>query len=290
MSEDLTTGAPTAGALTTGTLLGAGTAGLAGRCQQPQLDAELLLAYVLASPRVRLRSHPELPRTGAERDRYLQLIARRAAGEPLAYLTRQREFWSLTLEIDASVLVPRPETELLVERALALGPKSEAVVADLGTGCGAIALALAAERPAWRVLATDVAADALALARRNAARLGLKVEFLAGSWLAPLAGRRFHLLLSNPPYIASAEPELATPPLCFEPRAALSPGEDGVAALREIVRGAPSHLERGGWLLLEHGATQAQAVARELVVRGFGHVRSHRDLAGHERMTEGRWG
>lgn len=276
--------------LTTATVLAEGTARLAGRCEQPQLDAEVLLAHVLARPRVHLRSHSEAMRTAAERDRYLSLIERRASGAPLAYLTGRREFWSLELEVDPAVLIPRPETELLVERALALRDAAESRVADLGTGSGAIALALAHERPAWRVLATDASAQALAVARRNALRLGLAVELIEGSWLEPLAGRRFHLLLSNPPYIGAAEPELTGAPLCFEPRAALSPGADALAALRTIVRAAPAHLERGGWLLLEHGAGQAAAVAGELVVRGFGHVRSHRDLAGHERMTEARWG
>lgn len=255
------------------------------------LDAELLLAHALGTTRTRVKSHPEEPCGPREREAYLALIARRAAGEPLAYLVGAREFWSLRLTVGPAVLVPRPETELLVERALALRPEPAAEVADLGTGSGAIAIAIALARPGWRIAATDISADALAIARRNAADLKARnVELLAGSWLAPLAGRRFHLIVSNPPYIAAGDPVLDCPPLSFEPRIALTCGPDAMTHLREIVRGAPAHLERGGWLLLEHGATQAAEVARELVVRGFTHVRSHRDLAGHERMTEARWG
>jgi release factor glutamine methyltransferase len=180
---------------------------------------------------------------------------------------------------------------LLVERALALRPEPLARVIDLGTGSGAIALALASERPVWQVTATDLSAEALSVAQANAASHGLtRVEFLTGSWFEPVRERRFDLVVSNPPYIGAAEPELAAGTLRHEPRAALSPGDDAMASLRAIVRAAPPHLEHGGWLLLEHGATQAAAVARELVVRGFRHVRSHRDLAGHERMTEAQWG
>jgi release factor glutamine methyltransferase len=192
--------------------------------------------------------------------------------------------------VNPAVLVPRPETELLVERALALGPHGPARVVDLGTGSGAIALALARERPDWAVAATDLSEDALAVARTNASMLGLgRVEFVKGRWFEPLAPRRFDLIVSNPPYIAGGDPALRDLALGHEPKAALTPGDDGMAALREIVHSAPHHLERRGWLLLEHGADQAAAVARELVVRGFGHVRSHRDLAGHERTTEAQW-
>jgi release factor glutamine methyltransferase len=166
----------------------------------------------------------------------------------------------------------------------------QATAADLGTGSGAIALALASERPTWVVTATDVSADALEVAESNASALGLRrIEFLLGDWFEPLAGRLFHLLLSNPPYVDATDPALLEPALKHEPRIALTPGDDGLADLSAIIRGAPRYLERRGWLLLEHGADQAARVARELVVRGFRHVRSHRDLAGHERMTEGQW-
>jgi release factor glutamine methyltransferase len=251
-----------------------------------RLEAGVLLAHVLAVPRARLSSHPEAAVAAAPAESYRSLLLRRAAGEPLAYLTGRREFWSLELAVNPAVLVPRPETELLVERALALGPASRARVADLGTGSGAIALALARERPQWHLIATDVSPAALAVARANAAALGCtQVEFRAGDWYQTLAGERFELLLSNPPYVAADDPALRE--LRHEPRLALTPGEDAFAALRALVLGAPQHLAKGGWLLLEHGATQAAELRAALVLGGFRHVRSHRDLAGHERMTEG---
>ncbi|HUN24883.1 MAG TPA: peptide chain release factor N(5)-glutamine methyltransferase [Steroidobacteraceae bacterium] len=276
---------------TTVELLQAGRERLERAHPGAQLDAEVLLAYALRMNRAKIRSHPEERCEPHEREAYLTLIERRASGEPLAYVIGAREFWSLELAVGPAVLVPRPETELLVERALTLRAATDGAIGDLGTGSGAIALALARERPGWHIVATDTSAGALATARRNASSLGIaSVEFLSGDWFAPLAGRRFHLLISNPPYIAAQDPVLDAAPLKFEPRAALTPGDDALSALRTIIRGAPQHLERGGWLLLEHGATQAPEVARELVVRGFAHVRSHRDLAGHERMTEARWG
>jgi release factor glutamine methyltransferase len=174
----------------------------------------------------------------------------------------------------------------LVERALALLARPAGHVADLGTGSGAIALALASERPQWRILATDVSAAALQIARQNAAALGVgAVEFRQGDWYAALRDERFDLLISNPPYVAAADPALTA--LRHEPRLALSPGEDAFASLRLLVHGAAQHLHSGGWLLLEHGATQAAQLREELVLAGFGHVRSHTDLAGHERTTEG---
>lgn len=277
--------------LTIGALLAEGTARLAAAASAtPALDAELLLAHALGGTRTRLKSHPEEVPEDAARVRYAELIDRRATGEPLAYIVGYRDFWTLKLAVSPAVLVPRPETELLVERALDLRPERVGQVVDLGTGSGAIALALACERYEWHVTATDISSDALAIARANAASHALThVEFLQGSWFEPLGERRFNLVISNPPYIGAQEPELATPELGYEPSGALSPGADSLTALRAIVRGAPHHLEHGGWLLLEHGATQAATLARELVVRGFRHVRSHRDLAGHDRMTEAQW-
>ncbi|MFO1426216.1 MAG: HemK/PrmC family methyltransferase [Steroidobacteraceae bacterium] len=182
------------------------------------------------------------------------------------------------------------ETELLVERALALGDAARALaVVDLGTGSGAVALAIASERPGWHVTATDASEAALAVARGNALAAGLqRVEFVAGRWYVPLGGRRFDLIVSNPPYIAGDDPVLQGDSLSHEPLAALTPGPDALAALREIVRGAPAQLAPGGALLLEHGADQGPVVRALLVAEGFAHVRSHRDLAGHERVTEGR--
>jgi len=277
--------------LTTSELLSAGTAQLAARSETAHLDAELLLAQALGTTRARLKSHPEAVPDAAARTRFEALIARRAAGEPLAYILGFKDFWTLRLAVTPAVLIPRPETELLVERALALRPEATARVLELGTGSGAIALALASERPQWQVTATDLSEEALAVARANAASHSLShVEFIHGSWFEPLGGRRFDLIVSNPPYIGADESELATRELQHEPRAALSPGADSLQSLRAIIRAAPPHLEHGGWLLLEHGSTQAADVARELVVRGFRHVRSQRDLAGRERMTEARWG
>jgi release factor glutamine methyltransferase len=253
----------------------------------PDLDAELLLVYVLGTSRARIRSHPEDAATDAQSKRYSALIDRRATGEPLAYVVGRRDFWSLRLKVTPAVLVPRPETELLVERALALRHEEFGRVVDLGTGSGAIALTLASERPGWQVAGTDVSEDALVVARANAESLELKrVQFLHGSWFEPLAGRTFDLIVSNPPYVAENDPALQDPALRHEPRGALTPGGDGMASLRAIIAAAPDYLERDGWLLLEHGSAQAAEVARELVARGLSHVRSHRDLAGHERMTE----
>jgi release factor glutamine methyltransferase len=255
------------------------------------LDAEVLLAHALAVTRARLRSHPEALADPRRIPHYLELIERRAAGEPLAYLTGWREFWSLTLAVTPAVLVPRPETELLVERALALLAGAERRVADLGTGSGAVALALATERPRWQITATDLSGEALAVARANAVRLAVTtVEFLEGSWFGPLAGVAFDLIVSNPPYVAADDPALESSALAHEPRLALTPGADALLGLRTIVRGAPRHLAAGGWLLLEHGALQGPAVRRELVLAGFRYVRSHRDLGGHERATEGQHG
>jgi release factor glutamine methyltransferase len=287
-----------AGNLTIGALLAhgidrlRGTHGAVGARDNASynLDAELLLAHALSMSRAQLKAHPEnLPSADRAR-RYTELIDRRVAGEPVAYILGYRDFWTLRLAVNPSVLVPRPETELLVERALALGPGGPGRVADLGTGSGAIALALASERPEWTVTATDTSEAALATARANASMLSLVgVELVKGEWFAPLAGRRFDLVVSNPPYVAEGDPALQDAALKHEPQIALAAGPDGLSSLREIVHSAPHHLERRGWLILEHGSDQAAAVARELVVRGFGHVRSHRDLAGHERITEAQW-
>lgn len=258
-----------------------------GPAATPDLDAELLLAHVFGTSRARLRSHPEDTSTDAQRQRYLALIERRATGEPLAYIVGSRDFWSLRLTVTPAVLVPRPETELLVERALALRQEEFGRIVDLGTGSGAIALTLAHERPGWQVTATDVSEEALAIARANAESHNLKrVQFLRGSWYEPLVGRTYDLIVSNPPYVAADDPAMHDPALLHEPRGALTPGPDAMASLQAIIASAPDYLERDGWLLLEHGADQAPAVARELVARGLRHVRSHRDLAGHYRMTE----
>jgi release factor glutamine methyltransferase len=256
-------------------------------------DAEILLAAAAGSSRALLlvRDAP-LPDDAVAR--FAEWTRRRAAGEPVAYLLGRREFWSRDFEVSDAVLTPRPETELLVERVLANVVARGARVADLGTGSGAIAIALAVERPDWRIVASDVSAAALAVAQRNGSRLAPgRVDWRRSrspeDWFSPLANERFDAIASNPPYIAADDAALADDGVRFEPRGALTPGGDGFGALAALVDGAPGHLAAGGWLVLEHGASQGSAVRAALVARGFGSVTSHRDLAGHERITEARW-
>lgn len=276
---------------TVGALLDEGIRGLSGLTAANKdvpvgLEARVLLGHALQLSRARIISHPETVTDAAHAEAYRRLLARRATGEPLAYLTGRKEFWSLDLAVTPDVLVPRPETELLVERALALRPVTTGCVADLGTGSGAIALSLARERPQWQVVASDLSAAALKIARLNAAALGLvRVEFRLGDWYAALRGERFDLLVSNPPYVAADDPALGV--LRHEPRLALTPGADPFESLRTLVHGAAQHLAPRGWLVLEHGAAQGAQVREALVLAGFRHVRSHLDLAGHERTTEG---
>jgi len=250
-------------------------------------DAELLLAACWRKTRSQLlvSGGEAVPADVAAR--FEDWCRQRAAGVPVAYLLGRREFWSMEFSVSPAVLVPRPETELLVERVLELVTAPAAQVADLGTGSGAIAIALATERPNWRVTGTDASSTALAVARENGARLaGGRVEWLLGDWCQPFAGRRFDALASNPPYIAADDPALVADGVRHEPRGALTPGGDGTSALATLINEAPRHLNPGGWLALEHGATQGETLRSLLVARGFTHVTSHRDLAGHERVTE----
>ena len=262
-----------------------------------RLDAQLLLLHALGrgeSERAWLLAHDTDLLPDEQVNAFEALCQRRLASEPVAYLLGRKEFWGLALAVDARVLVPRPDTETLVEWALevvdAMGLPAAAPtgprVLDLGTGSGAIALALAHARPALRVAAVDRSADALAVATGNALRLGLAVDFRQASWLdgAPTG---LDLIVSNPPYIADGDPHLAG--LGHEPRAALASGPDGLADLRSIIAAAPSHLAAGGWLLLEHGWDQADAVCALLAGAGFGLVQSRPDLAGHLRCSGGRW-
>ena len=230
----------------------------------PRLQAELLLSHVLSQPRSHLIAHADSLVPPSAAASYRALLERAAAGEPTAYLIGEREFWSLALEVSPAVLVPRPETELLVERALSLIDVDDPrAVCDLGTGSGAIALALASERPRWLITATDCSPAALELAARNARRHGLhRIEFLHGDWFAPLAGRQFDLIASNPPYVGAEDPALDS--LRYEPRVALTPGLAGTEALQWIVVEAPRYLVPGGWLVLEHGVGQAPTLAGSL--------------------------
>jgi release factor glutamine methyltransferase len=247
-------------------------------------DLEVLLAHVLGRSRAWLYAHGEYELAITEAARLDALLARSRGGEPIAYLTGQREFFGLALDVGPEVLVPRPETELLVEACLrGIGPGS--AVLEVGTGSGAIALALAHAQPAAHILATDIDRSALAVARANAARLGIAVEFLLADLYAGLAPRRFHAIVSNPPYVAEGDPHLAA--LDCEPRHALVAGADGFAVLRPLIAGAPLLLEGGGRLLVEHGAGQGARVRALFAAAGFASVETERDLAGHERVTLG---
>ena len=254
------------------------------------VDADHLLQHVLGRSPAWLLAHADDAVAAGDAARYAALVERRAAGEPVAYLTGSRGFWSLELAVTPATLVPRPETELLVELALARIPVDAASrIADLGTGCGAFALAIAKERPRAHVVATDASGDALEVARGNAQsnRIG-NVEFRAGDWYAPLVGETFDLIASNPPYIALGDPHLGKGDLRFEPASALSSGADGLDAIRDIVRDAPAHLRAGGWLLLEHGWEQGEAVRALLREAGLADVATERDLEQRDRVTLGR--
>src|SRR4249919_924976 len=264
---------------------------LAARARIDAVDAEFLLAHALGKPRGWLFAHRDELASDDTVAAFEALVQRRGAGEPVAYLTGQRGFWRFDLAVTPATLIPRPETELLVELALSRLPSGRALrVADLGTGSGAIALALALERPRAQVVATDASAPALAVARANAQALRLaNVDFREGDWLAPLAGERFDLIASNPPYIAVEDPHLGEGDLRFEPASALSSGVDGLDAIRAIVAAAPLHLEAGGWLLMEHGWDQGAAVRELLTNAGFAEVATERDLEDRDRVSLGRW-
>jgi len=253
-------------------------------------EAELLLLHALQRPRSWLFAHATDPVDLADRDSFHALLARRAAGEPVAYITGQWGFWTLQLEVSPATLIPRPETELLVEQALARLPADRpCTIADLGTGSGAIALALASERPLVQVLATDFSGEALAVAKRNAARNAVSnVAFAQGSWHVPLHGQRFDLIASNPPYIASDDPHLARGDLRFEPSTALASGQDGLDDIRLIADGARAHLLPSGWLLLEHGWDQGAAIRALLQQAGLDEVQTVQDLEQRDRVTLGR--
>ena len=269
-------------------LLAAATKKLGGI--EARIDAELLLAHVLNVSRAWLYAWPEHVPDAAQREAFDQHVVARQRGEPIAYLTGHREFWSLDLEVSPAVLIPRPETELLVELALERIPRDRVMrVADLGTGSGAIALALARERPLAQVLATDASDVALDVARRNAVRLAIdNVTFAQGDWCAALTVGPFDLIASNPPYIAPDDAHLETGDLRREPRMALVSGTDGLGAIRSIVADAPAHLVAGGWLLLEHGWDQAARIRELFESHAYEDISSTCDAAGHERVTRGR--
>lgn len=256
----------------------------------PRNEAEILLAHALGADRAWLYAHARDALDDAPLAHYRDAVARRARGEPVAYITGRRGFWTLDLEVTPATLIPRPETERLVELALErLPPQAPATVADLGTGSGAVALAIACERPRTRVLATDRSAEALAVARRNVARLRLdNVDFALGDWCGALGDARFDLIVANPPYIAADDPHLARGDLRHEPAIALASGADGLDAIRHIVRDAAAHLRHGGWLLFEHGWEQGPDARALLDQAGYTDVFTARDLEQRDRVSGGR--
>jgi release factor glutamine methyltransferase len=246
-------------------------------------EARLLLAAASGTTEASIVAFPERPLSAEAQSRFGNYLHRRKTGEPVAYILGRKEFYGLELSIDSSVLVPRPETELLVDLAL---QRDFASLVDLGTGSGAIALAIKQHRPAARVVAADASAPALAVARENAARHHLEIEFRQGRWFEPLAGERFDLILANPPYVAQADAHLRD--LRFEPHIALVSGADGLDAIREIARDAPRYLRPGGWLLMEHGAGQESAVRALFLQAGLEEVDSCPDLARIPRVAAGK--
>ena len=273
-------------------LIDEGSARLQRVADDPRHEAAILLAAALGKTRAWIMAHPEERVLDCDAtDRYEAYVTRRSHGEPVAYVLGEKEFWSLPLAVTPDVLIPRPETELVVELALTHLPRdAHARVLDLATGSGAIALAIAHERPRVTVVGTDVAAAAIGVACRNASRLGLgNVEFVVGSWFDPVAEERFDLIASNPPYIAATDDRVEPAVRRFEPHGALFAGKDGLEALRVIAGAAGRHLSPGGWLVVEHGDRQGLAVRELLSAAGFADVRTHQDLAGLDRCTEGRW-
>lgn len=269
-------------------------AGELSNSDSARIDAEIVLAYVIQQNRTYLYTWSDRDVSESSETRFKTLLERRAQGEPIAYLVERQAFWSFDLKVTPATLIPRPETELLVELALDHIPQNENLkVVDLGTGSGAIALAIAAERPNAQVVATDYSSQALAVARENAAELGLnQLKFYQGSWLAPFdfgaESERFDLILSNPPYVEPDSLYLKLGDVMFEPDSALiGANDDGLGDIREIVSQAPAHLNRSGWLLLEHGFEQGAVVRELLNSSGFGDVCTLKDLAGHDRVTMG---
>jgi release factor glutamine methyltransferase len=259
-----------------------------GDSDSAALDVQLLLAHVLGKTRTWLYAWPEAAVAEADLQRFDALVAARAAGTPIAYLVGTREFWSLALQVSTAVLIPRPETELLVQTALELGPPGPALVADLGTGSGAVALALASERPQWELHATEFSAAALAVAEQNRQALGFSnVRVLAGSWCEPLLYPSYDLIVSNPPYIAEDDPHLQQGDLRFEPHSALVAGAEGLQDIVDIAAQALLRLKAAGCLLLEHGWQQGPAVRALLQETGFVQVQTRLDTAGRERVTTG---
>ncbi len=256
----------------------------------PSLDAELLLAHVLSVPKVSLISYPERRLTDAEQEMFNGLIEARQTKKPIAYLLGHKEFWSQTLKVSPAVLIPRPETELLVELLLREQVGTSLLIAELGTGSGAIALSLARERPRWIVHATDLSETALQVAKQNADDLTLhNVSFYQGNWCHALPLKRYDVIVSNPPYLSGDDPHLQQSEISFEPSLALVSGSDGLEAIRSIVREARGYLKPAGQLVIEHGWNQAAAVRELFEQAGFFRVELYQDLSGLDRVTRGQY-
>ncbi|MBS1132097.1 MAG: [protein release factor]-glutamine N5-methyltransferase [Proteobacteria bacterium] len=265
-----------------------GEALAAARQQIDRLDARLLLQYATGCSHADLLARPEMPVIGPAYEQFQDWVARRAAGEPLAYLVGEAEFRGRVFQVSPAVLIPRPETEVLIELALEKLPGLAAPkVVDLGTGSGIVAISLALESPAATVVAVDLSAEAISVARNNAGRLGARIDFRQGDWFSPLAGEHFDLIVSNPPYVADGDPHLALNGLPFEPRMALTDGADGLSCIRHIVADAADHLAPGGWLLFEHGYDQGEASRNLLTAAGFKAASTFPDLAGIDRVSGG---
>ncbi|MGL5294852.1 MAG: peptide chain release factor N(5)-glutamine methyltransferase [Aeromonas sp.] len=260
--------------------------------ESPRADADALLCYLLDCRRSYLMSWPERELDGAQQLTLQRWLERRLAGEPIAHVVGEREFWSLPLKVSAATLIPRPDTEVLVEQALLRIPQAPCSVLDLGTGTGAIALAIKSERPHCEVWAVERMSDAATLAQENSAALGLPITVQVGSWFEPLSALpcapRFAVIVSNPPYIDGSDPHLMQGDVRFEPRSALVADDAGLADLRHIVAHAPTYLQTDGWLLLEHGWDQGEAVRQLLSVQGYGDVTTVRDYGDNDRVTLGR--
>ncbi len=261
---------------------------LKSHSETPRLDAELLIAAITEQPRTQLVAYPERQLTAAEEKQLKKYVNRRSKGEPIAYILGHKEFWSLDFHVTPDVLIPRPETEMLVEWALNNLPEKETCrVADLGTGSGAIAIALADERPNWIIDATDISKKALKVAKQNADWYRVaNVNFYCGQWCQALPGKNYHAILGNPPYIASHDEHLQN--LHYEPRSALSAGEDGLDAIRIIIREAKTYLSENGWLVLEHGYDQSDKIVELMKQNNYRDVKDYPDLAHMPRMIVGR--
>jgi release factor glutamine methyltransferase len=271
-------------------VLAAANSQLAAVIDVPQLEAEILLGHVLQVSRAYLHTWPEKILESSQHKIFLDLLNRRKLGEPIAYLIGHREFWSLDLRVAPCVLIPRPETELLVELVLKNVEKKQAVIADLGTGSGAIALALAHERPDWTIHATDISSDALEIAKLNATQYNLNnIVFHQGKWCDALPQIKFDAIVSNPPYIASTDPHLQQGDLRFEPKNALVSGDEGLQDIKQIIATAKNYLQPGGFLFLEHGFEQAENILSIFKKAGYTFAKTHQDLADLDRVTIATW-